>query len=160
MTSGGPDPVVQVRSLSPSSISITTALHSSALLNDDREELTGPYAYGREAFPAMTITPGLHVPMLTPFDATGEVAFAALERLAHEVLDGGAAGLVALGTTGEPSALTAGERDRVRDLLAGVCRDHRAFLAVGAHDGITKGAAAVLTLVPPFVRPGEDGVVA
>jgi 4-hydroxy-tetrahydrodipicolinate synthase len=113
----------------------------------------------------MTITPGLHVPMLTPFDAAGEVAFAALERLAHEVLDAGAAGLVALGTTGEPSALTAAERDRVRDLLAGVCRDHHAFLTVGAQEGsteatTTKGIAAVLTLVPPFVRPGEDGVVA
>ncbi|MBD0675065.1 serine hydrolase domain-containing protein [Streptomyces sp. CBMA156] len=53
---------------------------------------------------------GIHIPLITPFAADGSVALDALEKLAHEVLDAGAAGLVALGTTGEPAAA----RDRFR----------------------------------------------
>ncbi|GAA2557078.1 4-hydroxy-tetrahydrodipicolinate synthase [Winogradskya consettensis] len=108
---------------------------------------------------------GVYVPLITPFDASGAVAFDALERLAHDVLDGGAAGLVALGTTGEPGSLDDKERDGVLDVIAGVCRARRAQLIVGANRigdaaGVPSHAVAVLTLVPPFLLPGEDGVVA
>ncbi|WIM92640.1 dihydrodipicolinate synthase family protein [Actinoplanes oblitus] len=99
---------------------------------------------------------GVFVPMITPFDACGAVAFDALERLAHEVLDAGATGLVALGTTGEPSALTAGERDGVVAVLSRVCAAHAAPL-LGPPD---ERVSAALTLVPPFVRPGPRGVLA
>ncbi|WP_204056461.1 dihydrodipicolinate synthase family protein [Microbispora corallina] len=110
---------------------------------------------------------GLYVPLVTPFDDEGEVALTALEALAHDALDGGAAGVVALGTTAEPSSLSSGERRAVVDVVAGVCRARSARLLVGAgtaealtalrgHPEVT----AALTLVPPFVRPGEDGVVA
>ncbi|BCJ48066.1 4-hydroxy-tetrahydrodipicolinate synthase [Actinoplanes ianthinogenes] len=99
---------------------------------------------------------GVFVPMITPFDESGAVAFPALERLAHEVLDAGATGLVALGTTGEPSALTAGERDGVVAVLARVCAAHAAPLIGPPGEGVT----AALSLVPPFVRPGPDGVLA
>jgi 4-hydroxy-tetrahydrodipicolinate synthase len=102
---------------------------------------------------------GLYVPLITPFEADGSVAYAALERLAHSVLDEGAAGLVALGTTGEPSSLSAAERERVASLLAALCRDREAPLIAGDFVGLA-GVSAALTLVPPFVRPGEDGVVA
>jgi 4-hydroxy-tetrahydrodipicolinate synthase len=50
------------------------------------------------------------VPLITPFGADGRVAAGALEDLAHEVLRDGAAGLVALGTTGETTALDEQER--------------------------------------------------
>ena len=53
----------------------------------------------------MTLT-GLYVPLITPFDARGAVSLDALTALAHHVLEGGAAGVVALGTTGEPHALS------------------------------------------------------
>ncbi|SNY45317.1 dihydrodipicolinate synthase family protein [Paractinoplanes atraurantiacus] len=102
---------------------------------------------------------GLYVPLITPFDASGDIAVGALTRLAHDVLDGGAAGLVALGTTGEPSALTPAERATVLKTLTAT----GAPLIVGANDAATLAgldATAALTLVPPFVRPGEDGVVA
>ncbi|NMO52734.1 4-hydroxy-tetrahydrodipicolinate synthase [Actinoplanes sp. TBRC 11911] len=102
---------------------------------------------------------GLYVPLITPFDADGSVAWGALERLAHTVLDEGAAGLVALGTTGEPSALTPAEREKVVSLLAGVCVSRGVPLIAGDFAGMP-GVSAALTLVPPFVRPGEDGVVA
>jgi 4-hydroxy-tetrahydrodipicolinate synthase len=109
----------------------------------------------------MTLT-GVYVPLITPFDATGAVASGALERLAGEVLDDGADGLVVLGTTGEPGSLSPGEQREVADVVARVCRQRQAPFVVGASAAVPPpgDARAVLTLVPPFVRPGEDGVVA
>ena len=111
----------------------------------------------------MTLS-GLYVPLITPFAADGTVARAALESLAHQILDAGATGLVALGTTGEPSSLTAAERHAVVDLLGRVCRDRHAPLIVGADDvAAVRGigaATAALSRVPPFLRPGERGVLA
>ncbi|MBB4691833.1 dihydrodipicolinate synthase family protein [Paractinoplanes abujensis] len=102
---------------------------------------------------------GLYVPLITPFASDGSVAVAALHQLAHDALDAGAAGLVALGTTAEPSALTGTERSTVLDLLTNVTRDRSAQLIVGG-PAVPGTATAALTLVPPFLRPGEDGVVA
>jgi 4-hydroxy-tetrahydrodipicolinate synthase len=110
---------------------------------------------------------GVYVPLITPFDATGAVALDALESLAHDVLAGGAAGLVALGTTGEPASLSAEEQRSVVDVVARVCREYDAALVVGANTPeavravpVRAGVRAVLSLVPPFLRPGEEGVVA
>ncbi|MGW6424769.1 4-hydroxy-tetrahydrodipicolinate synthase [Nocardia sp. NPDC055053] len=119
----------------------------------------------------MTSLQGLFVPMITPFTADGALAPAALERHAHSVLDAGATGLVALGTTAEPSALTADERDRVLDLCAAVCAERNAPLIVCAGGNATAESvravgelrhpvAGVLAVVPYYVRPSEEGVVA
>lgn len=105
----------------------------------------------------MTFT-GVFVPLVTPFDADGAVDLAALTGLARGILHDGASGLVALGTTGEPSALSPGEQQAVVEVVAGVCREHGAPLVVGA--GPVDGAIAALSVVPAFVRPGEAGVVA
>ena len=114
----------------------------------------------------MTLT-GVYVPLITPFAADGTVAVPALEALAHRLLDAGVSGLVALGTTAEPSSLTAAERHTVLDVIARACQDRHAQLIVGA-DTVADLAAlrarpavtAALSLVPPFVRPGEAGVLA
>ncbi|MFE4632626.1 dihydrodipicolinate synthase family protein [Streptomyces sp. NPDC056773] len=116
---------------------------------------------------------GIHVPLITPFTAAGEVAADALEALAHEVLDAGATGIVALGTTGEPAALDEAERDLVTDVCARVCRERGAALVVGAGASGTRaaeeslgrlkrwpGARAALVTVPAFVRPSAAGVLA
>jgi len=114
----------------------------------------------------MTLT-GLHVPLITPFDGDGAVALDALASLARDLLDAGVTGLVALGTTAEPESLTEDERRAVLDTVGRVCRERRAPLTVGAHTAAAlRGLAdrtevtAALTLVPPFVRPGEAGAVA
>ncbi|TWD84139.1 4-hydroxy-tetrahydrodipicolinate synthase [Kribbella amoyensis] len=112
----------------------------------------------------MTLT-GLYVPLITPFDDNDKVALDALEKLAVDTLTAGAAGLVALGTTAEPSSLSEAERRTVLDVVAGVCHAQNAQLIVGANTPdalakLTDRTAAALTLVPPFVRPGERGVVA
>ena len=110
----------------------------------------------------------LYVPVITPFAADGAVAWPAfLQALAHDLLADGATGLVALGTTAEPASLTSGERRDVLDLLAAVCREHQAPLIVGANDpdqlrvlADRPAVRAALSLVPPFLRPGEEGAIA
>ena len=116
---------------------------------------------------------GLYVPLVTPFTPNGGVDAAALERLAREVVVAGAAGIVALGTTGEPATLDAAERRTVVEICARVSRDTGAALVVGAGCGATAPSVAALAEltrwpevtaalvpVPPFVRPTEEGVVA
>lgn len=97
---------------------------------------------------------GVFVPLITPFDEDGAVALDALEALAERVLRDGANGLVALGTTGEPGSLTAAEKQAVVEVATRVCREYGAILIVGGN-----GGDARLSLVPPFVRPGEAGVL-
>ncbi|MGC4938938.1 dihydrodipicolinate synthase family protein [Kribbella sp. DT2] len=97
---------------------------------------------------------GVLVPLITPFDREGAVAVDALEGLAQRLLRDGASGLVALGTTGEPGSLSAAEQQQVVEVATRVCRAHGATLVVGGN-----GGDARLSLVPPFVRPGEAGVL-
>jgi hypothetical protein len=61
---------------------------------------------------------------VTPFDAKGRVDEDALQRHSVEVLASGAAGIVALATTGEATSLDEGERAAV----LGVCAQVRAEL--------------------------------
>jgi 4-hydroxy-tetrahydrodipicolinate synthase len=116
---------------------------------------------------------GLYVPLVTPLRADGELAADTLETLAHSVIDAGAAGLVALGTTGEPATLSAGERHAVLDVCARVCRERSAMLIAGAGSNDTHASlqalrdlaawpevSAALVTVPYFTRPSEEGVVA
>ncbi|MFI6588329.1 4-hydroxy-tetrahydrodipicolinate synthase family protein [Embleya sp. NPDC050493] len=114
---------------------------------------------------------GVHVPLVTPFAADGDVAEEALEGLAHGVLDTGAAGIVALGTTGEAATLDADEKRAVVDVCARVCAARGAALTIGAGGNDTRAgaraladlarwptAAAALVPVPYFTRPGQAGV--
>jgi 4-hydroxy-tetrahydrodipicolinate synthase len=116
---------------------------------------------------------GLYVPLVTPFTADGDLAPDCLERVAHSVIDQGAAGLVALGTTGEPATLTAQERRTVLDICARVCRERSVTLIAGAGSNDTRASAAALaelkewpeisaalTVVPYYTRPSQDGVIA
>lgn len=118
-------------------------------------------------------TTGLHVPLVTPFAADGVVDLGALRRLAARVLDDGADGLVALGTTGESTVLSAAEQVAVLDCCAEVCAERGAALTVGvagtdtataaresARLGSRDGVAAILNVVPPYLRPARAGVVA
>src|SRR4051812_40620138 len=116
---------------------------------------------------------GVYIPLITPFAADGSVALDAVTLLCHEYLDAGATGIVALGTTGETSALTADEKRGIVDACATVCNERAAQLIVGAGSNNTattietvKGLAgtpalaATLIVVPYYVRPSEAGIVA
>lgn len=114
---------------------------------------------------------GLYIPLITPFTSDGALDAAALERLAERVLDDGASGLVALGTTAETPTLTEQERAEVLRICDRVCQDRGVPLIAGAgiNDTARTVAAianlarypsvrAALVVVPYYTRPGEAGV--
>jgi len=116
---------------------------------------------------------GVYIPLVTPFAPDGSVALDAMERLAHEYLDAGCAGLVPLGTTGEASSLTADEKRAIVDLCARICRERDAQLIVGGGTNSTEataaavealgdveGVTAAMCVVPYYVRPSQAGIVA
>jgi len=115
---------------------------------------------------------GVFVPMVTPFAADGSVDLRCLEALTAGVVRDGAAGVVALATTGEPHMLDQDERAAVVDVIAGVCASTGATLVVGAgtndtrttierHEALAEvpGVRASLAVVPYYVRPSEAAVV-
>ena len=115
---------------------------------------------------------GVYLPVITPFAADGSVARDALAGLCDGFLDSGGAGIVALGTTGESTALDAHEKQVVIDTCAEVCAGRSAQLIVGAGtnstattvaavQGIagTPALAAALIVVPYYVRPSQAGIV-
>jgi len=113
---------------------------------------------------------GIHVPLVTPFAANGAVDVPSLERLAHHLLDQGAAGLVALGTTGEAPMLTGAERRTVIEACRRVSDAHGTPLTVGAGtigtdesvrqaEERAEAADLLLVLVPYYLRPSDEGVV-
>ncbi len=116
---------------------------------------------------------GVYVPVVTPLTASGELDLSALEGLAHHLLDAGLAGIVALGTTGEPATLTADERRSVVEVCSKVCGQRDAQLIVGPGSNNTAstiadvegladvdGVTAALCVVPYYTRPGQAGIVA
>lgn len=115
---------------------------------------------------------GVWVPLITPFDASGDVDTAAIERLCGEYLDAGAAGIVALGTTGEAPALDATEKRLVIDACSRVCAARGARVIVGTGTNSTRTTVAettalagipavvgALVVVPYYVRPSETAIV-
>ena len=115
---------------------------------------------------------GIWVPLITPFAADGSVELAAITRLCHDYIDAGAAGIVALGTTGESPALDADEKKAVIAACSAVCVERSAQLMVGTGTNSTRttisGTAALagvgactsaLVVVPYYVRPSEASIV-
>ena len=134
-------------------------------------------------FPRATVTgmdlSGIFVPLVTPFDADGAVDVVALKELGESVLAAGAAGIVALGTTGEPANLAEDERAAVVETVQALCHRVDKPLLVGVGGSSTAGTVqavealarrsatvatqpwtAAMVVVPPYTRPGEAGVVA
>jgi 4-hydroxy-tetrahydrodipicolinate synthase len=109
---------------------------------------------------------GVYVPVVTPFDADGEVEPAALTAVIDRCLGAGVRGIVSCGTTGEYYALTETERLDVmrttRDVAAG-----RARLVAGCNAGSTRQAVelawaardlgydALMLAVPPTSLPDQ-----
>lgn len=115
---------------------------------------------------------GLWVPLVTPFAADGELDREGLARVATRVLEDGARGLVALGTTGEPATLRPDERMAVVATCAAVAAGTGAGLIVGAGSNDTAGTiaeirrlcvapavTAALVVVPYYTRPSEAAIV-
>ena len=116
---------------------------------------------------------GVWLPLITPFDAKGEVDTKAIESLCHEYATAGVSGIVALGTTGEATSLDASEKEAVVDAVlrastaAGIrvivgtgTNNTRATIAATAALAQKPAVVAALVVVPYYVRPSVDGIVA
>jgi len=116
---------------------------------------------------------GVYVPVATPFGPSGALDEEALEVLAKGCLEAGASGIVALSTTGEATSLDEVERVAAVDACARACASHGSTLIVGAGTNDTRttiarhealadipGVAASLAVVPYYVRPSEEAIVA
>lgn len=116
---------------------------------------------------------GVWVPLITPFDAQGAVDVGAIDRLCHEYSTAGVSGIVALGTTGEASSLDAAEKQTAIAAIVRACADAgtRVIVGTGSNNtaatihataalGDIAGVVGALVVVPYYVRPSVEGIVA
>ncbi len=116
----------------------------------------------------MSIFSGIWIPLITPF-ANGSVDHDALRALVGGYAKAGVSGFVALGTTGEPSALDDAERDAVLatileaagelPVLAGVSGNHAASLRERITQLNEQPVAGVLISAPYYIRPSQAGLI-
>lgn len=116
----------------------------------------------------MSVFSGIWIPLVTPFQ-NDTVDHAALRGLVKIYVDAGVSGLVALGTTGEPSSLNAAEQDAVLDTVLDAASGTPVLVgAAGNHSGHLRDAVArlsdrpvagILTPAPYYVRPSQAGLI-
>jgi len=113
---------------------------------------------------------GTYTALVTPFAADESIDARALDALVEAQIQGGVAGLVPCGTTGEsPSLSHAEQRDVVRRVVEVTAK--RAQVIAGAGSNSTRdavelaraaekaGADAVMIVVPYYNKPTQDGLL-
>ncbi len=112
---------------------------------------------------------GIYVPLVTPFDANGDIDQPKLETLVEAMIGKGVAGLAACGTTGEYYALKDDERSLVLETVHRVAAG-RIELIAGIGDmaprrSIERAAEAkaigydcLLLSPPPYSLPDQAGI--
>jgi len=111
---------------------------------------------------------GSIVPLVTPF-RNGMVDETALASLIEWQIASGSHGISVTGTTGEPTALTRAERERVIQRAAEVVNKRVPFVAATGSNNNEEtlhfsrfaqqaGADAVLLITPYYVRPSQEGL--
>ena len=107
--------------------------------------------------------------LVTPFTATGEVDYAALDRLVDYVIEGGVDYLVVMGTTGETPTLTMPERVAVLravkarnagrlPLVVGVGGNDTARVVELIDQTNLDGVDAILSVTPFYNKPSQRGL--
>lgn len=82
---------------------------------------------------------GILVPMVTPFNASGELDIDTLKKLTQAFIEKGVSGLVVCGTTGEYYTLTEQEREQVLRTVVELAKG-KVTLVAGVNDLSTAGA--------------------
>ena len=111
---------------------------------------------------------GSIVPLVTPF-RDGQLDEQALADLIDWQIEGGSHGVSVTGTTGEPSALTTVERERVIQVTAEAVAGRVPFVAATGSNNFDEtlrltrfaqkaGADAVLVVTPYYNRPSQEGL--
>lgn len=111
---------------------------------------------------------GIWIPLVTPFNG-GAVDHEALDALVRHYVQAGVAGIVALGTTGEPAALDEREQDAVLatvlasagalPVVAGVSGNHTQSVCERIAALNDTPVAGVLAAAPYYIRPSQAGVI-
>lgn len=112
---------------------------------------------------------GLGVALVTPFTASGEVDYPALDRLVDYVIDGGVDYLVVMGTTGETPTLAMPERVAVLravkarnagrlPLVVGVGGNDTARVVELIDQTNLDGVDAILSVTPFYNKPSQRGL--
>jgi 4-hydroxy-tetrahydrodipicolinate synthase len=119
----------------------------------------------------MTFLGELVTAMITPFDRDLKVDYSQVEKLARYLVDNGTDTILVSGTTGESPTLSP---DEVKEMIATVksAVGNKAKILVGAGTNNTdksvqlakemskKGADALLTVVPYYNKPSQEGMKA
>jgi len=115
---------------------------------------------------------GLGTALITPFTPSGEVDYAALERLVDHQIQGGADYLVVLGTTGEAATLSLTEKKEVAQFIVRQVQQ-RLPLVLGLGGNSTAQVlrdiadwqqillsdfAAILSVCPYYNKPSQEGL--
>lgn len=114
---------------------------------------------------------GTGVALITPFQPDGSVDIPALRKLVDHVVTGGVEYLVALGTTSEAATLSEDERTLVLETIleqnggrvhtiAGVGGNNTAEAVQKLSKGLPKGVDGVLSVVPYYNKPTQEGMFA
>ena len=113
---------------------------------------------------------GVYTALVTPFAGDGSIDWKALRRLVDFQIDGGVAGLVPVGTTGESPTLEGGEcREVIRvvveqargrvPVIAGAGSNCTSEAIHYAKDAKEAGALATLQVTPYYNKPTTDGLL-
>lgn len=117
-----------------------------------------------------SITQGVFVPMITPFNADSSVNIIELKRLTQAFIDAGVAGLVVCGTTGEYYTFNDSERELVLATVAEVAKD-KVVLIAGINDLSTAGSInkaeqakqlgydGLMLAAPAYSLPEQTGIL-
>ncbi|WP_342561437.1 4-hydroxy-tetrahydrodipicolinate synthase [Paenibacillus sp. FSL R7-0345] len=115
---------------------------------------------------------GIYVPVVTPFDAAGEIDLDSYQRYVQGIIKNNIHGLVVNGTTGESPTVSIQELqvliDASKQLLQG--SDIPLVIGTGTNDTMSTvkrtelaanaGADAALVVVPYYSRPSQQGIIA
>lgn len=112
---------------------------------------------------------GLGVAMVTPFKASKEIDFEALERITQSLIDGGVDYLVVQGTTGEAATLKPEEKRQVLNtvmkvnggklpIVYGVGGNNTAALVETLKTFDFSGVDGILSASPNYNKPTQEGI--
>lgn len=115
---------------------------------------------------------GVYVPVVTPFNAAGEIDLESYQHYVKNIINNSIQGLVVNGTTGESPTVTVNEMQLLVNTSRELLRTTSIPLVVGTGTNDTAstvarteiaanlGADCALIVVPYYNRPSQEGIIA